>query len=107
MQQAYLVAVSALLAWSATKTPEWTTWGLLLAVSIWDIIAVLMPRGPLKELVEEGFTLKELKAVFSIGELRRSNIMVKDLLISVPVTDFLVLLVSVVGRDFLAEGRAF
>jgi presenilin 1 len=53
LQQAYLVIISALLAWSATKTPEWTTWGLLLAVSIWDLIAVLTPRGPLKLLVEE------------------------------------------------------
>ena len=34
LQQAYLVVISALLAWSATKTPEWTTWGLLGAVAV-------------------------------------------------------------------------
>ena len=53
LQQAYLVVISALLAWSATKTPEWSTWGLLGAVAVWDLIAVLTPRGPLKMLVEE------------------------------------------------------
>ena len=53
MQQAYLVLISALLAWSATKTPEWSTWGVLGAVAVWDLIAVLTPRGPLKLLVEE------------------------------------------------------
>jgi len=52
-QQATLIAISSLLAWSATKTPEWTTWGLLASISIWDLIAVLTPRGPLKLLVEE------------------------------------------------------
>jgi len=53
LQQAYLVVVSSLIAWSATRLPEWTTWGVLAAVSGWDLIAVLTPRGPLKMLVEE------------------------------------------------------
>ena len=51
--QAYLVLISALIAWSATKLPEWTTWGLLGAVALWDIVAVLTPQGPLRLLVEE------------------------------------------------------
>jgi len=53
LQQAYLIVISALLAWSATRLPEWSTWGLLGAVALWDLYAVLTPRGPLKLLVEE------------------------------------------------------
>ncbi|KAL1515826.1 hypothetical protein AB1Y20_002442 [Prymnesium parvum] len=53
MQQGYLVVVAALLAWTATKLPEWSTWGMLVAVSSWDVVAVLLPQGPLKMLVEE------------------------------------------------------
>lgn len=53
LKQAYLVLISALLAWSATKLPEWSTWGLLGAVSLWDVAAVLHSKGPLKLIVEE------------------------------------------------------
>lgn len=53
IKQSYLVIVSVLLAWSFTKLPEWTTWSILAAVSVWDLIAVLTPTGPLKGLVEE------------------------------------------------------
>ena len=44
LQQGYLVVASALLAWSATKLPEWSTWGILLAVALWDVVAVLTPQ---------------------------------------------------------------
>lgn len=53
VKQTYLVIVSVLLAWSLTKLPDWTTWSILAAVSVWDLIAVLTPNGPLKGLVEE------------------------------------------------------
>lgn len=53
VKQAYLVLVSVLLAWSLTKLPDWTTWSILAAVSVWDLVAVLTPNGPLKGLVEE------------------------------------------------------
>jgi presenilin 1 len=53
IKQSYLVIISVLLAWSLTKLPEWTTWSVLAAVSVWDLVAVLTPSGPLKGLVEE------------------------------------------------------
>ena len=33
--------------------PEWTTWSLLLAVALYDILAVLCPQGPLNLLLKE------------------------------------------------------
>ena len=50
--QGYLVVIGVLVAYSFTMLPEWTTWVLLVAMSLYDLAAVLLPGGPLRLLVE-------------------------------------------------------
>ncbi|GLJ11239.1 hypothetical protein SUGI_0148220 [Cryptomeria japonica] len=50
--QGYLVLIGVLVAYWFTMLPEWTTWVLLVAMAIYDVVAVLIPGGPLRILVE-------------------------------------------------------
>lgn len=50
--QGYLVAIGVIVAYWFTRLPEWTTWMLLVAMSVYDLAAVLLPVGPLRLLVE-------------------------------------------------------
>jgi len=52
LTQAYLIMCSAMTAWWLTRLPEWTSWAMLAAVAIYDVIAVLTPKGPLNILVQ-------------------------------------------------------
>ncbi|MQM01984.1 hypothetical protein Taro_034744 [Colocasia esculenta] len=52
LRQAYMVALGIIVAVWFTQLPEWTTWTLLMALAVYDLVAVLAPGGPLKLLVE-------------------------------------------------------
>ncbi|CUG85673.1 unnamed protein product [Bodo saltans] len=52
VMQVYLVVLSVIVGWMLSRLPEWSSWSILLFVAIYDIVAVLCPKGPLRLLLE-------------------------------------------------------
>lgn len=52
VKQSNLVLLGIIVAAWFTRLPEWTTWVVLVALALYDLVAVLAPGGPLKLLVE-------------------------------------------------------
>ena len=53
IQQGFLILSSAIVAIvMVTYFADWTTWIILIAISVYDIFAVLCPKGPLKILIK-------------------------------------------------------
>ncbi|KAL4445803.1 hypothetical protein ABPG77_009002 [Micractinium sp. CCAP 211/92] len=52
MKQCYLILTGVVTAYVFTWIPEWTTWMLVTLMALYDVVAVLVPGGPLKMLVE-------------------------------------------------------
>ncbi|CAH8356018.1 unnamed protein product [Eruca vesicaria subsp. sativa] len=59
LRQCYMVVMGIVVAAWFTKLPEWTTWFILVALALYDLVAVLAPGGPLKLLVELASTRDE------------------------------------------------
>lgn len=51
INQAYLIVMSALMAFIFRPLPSWSIWAVLAGLVLWDLYAVLGPGGPLKVLV--------------------------------------------------------
>ncbi|ORC88220.1 presenilin-like aspartic peptidase [Trypanosoma theileri] len=59
LAQVYFVVSSIVMAWLLTFIPEWTTWSLLVCISIYDVLAVLCPYGPLRLLINTSISRNE------------------------------------------------
>ena len=76
MTQGYLIATSILLVWQLSRFDEYTCFSLLVALSFYDLCAVLTPCGPLKALVglmQERNVPLPVRRIIDIQILRRES----------------------------------
>ncbi|KAL4425797.1 hypothetical protein ABPG75_009813 [Micractinium tetrahymenae] len=81
MKQCYLILTGVVTAYVFTWIPEWTTWILLLLMALYDVVAVLVPGGPLKMLVELAQEREETipALVYEARPTRRGEPMQQDM----------------------------
>lgn len=74
LKQGYLTWTGTAVAYIFTYIPAWTTWILLVAMAIYDLFAVLTPKGPLQMLVNLAIERQqEIPAlVYEAREVRRT-----------------------------------
>lgn len=75
VKQGYLVVIGVTVAYVFTWIPEWSTWVMLVFMSLYDICAVLIPGGPLKVTLCSPFGLSFESGIGGIsnGERRRHS----------------------------------
>jgi uncharacterized membrane protein YgcG len=71
--QGYLMWTGVVVAYVFTSIPTWTTWVLLVAMALYDLLAVLTPHGPLQMLVSLAMERDEdiPALVYEAREVRR------------------------------------
>lgn len=52
LQKFYLLALGGSLAWPFLEFPEWSVWCTLFSLVVYDVLAVLLPCGPLRYVME-------------------------------------------------------
>jgi presenilin 1 len=52
VRQGYMVTLTIIVAAWLSRLPKWTTWIMLVALAMYDLVVVLASQGPLRMLVE-------------------------------------------------------